>query len=377
MNWEKRLSVLRNFMQERNIQISLILDSYNQNYFCGFKTIPRSRQAILIIKPETTALIVPGLNEAQAKTLVRVKDIYSYWEIVERAKYGLSYLNHLNNILSSLSPASKIGVEFNSLNVVLANHLKTFGYELIDISDKIAGMRCIKDEEEIETIIEAGKLVSLALGESIKNARAGTSELELDEIGNRALFEEATKKYPNSTVESFAMTQSGHSKCLMLDHCSDTRRLQRNDVVIHSRQVALNGYRAECERTFFVGKPTDKQKEALKLAIKAQEAAMSIVRVGIQAKEVDMAGCKMIREAEYGEYLIHRTGHGIGLQNHEEPFLRFDSDLVLREGMAITIEPGIYIPDVGGFRHSDTLILTESGVKLITEYPREINDLIM
>ncbi len=81
-------------------------------------------------------------------------------------------------------------------------------------------------------------------------------------------------------------------------------------------------------------------------------------------------------ESGYAEYAIHRIGHGIGIGNHEEPYLRFDSDLVLEEGMVFSIEPGIYIPELGGFRHSDTVILTKDGNQLITDYPTELENLI-
>lgn len=127
---------------------------------------------------------------------------------------------------------------------------------------------------------------------------------------------------------------------------------------------------------FFVGQPTEQQKTAFQAALEAQLTALEVIKAGISAKEVDNAARKVFQEAGLEEYSIHRTGHGIGIGLHEEPSLRFDNDLILQEGMVFTIEPGIYIPGVGGFRHSDTVILTDKGTELITEYPREMRDLI-
>lgn len=218
--------------------------------------------------------------------------------------------------------------------------------------------------------------MSLALSESLKKAMAGISEIELDQYGNKALFEETAQKYPNASLDYFVMSPSGLIRSVMPHVFSNTRKLTENDIVIHSRQVGLNGYRAECERTFFIGEPTAKQKEVFNVAFEAQKAAMEMIKPGIMAKEVDMAARQIIQKAGYGEYAIHRTGHGIGLGVHEEPSLRFDSDLILQEGMAFSIEPGIYIPGVGGFRHSDTVIITKEGARVITDYPRELEHLI-
>lgn len=157
---------------------------------------------------------------------------------------------------------------------------------------------------------------------------------------------------------------------------SNTRKLQKGDIVIHSRQVALNGYRAELERTVVLGGLTDEQNNAFEAARAAQQAAVDFIRPGVTAAEVDDVSRQILKKAGFGDYAIHRVGHGIGISVHEEPSLRFDNNLVLEEGMVFTIEPGIFIPGVGGFRHSDTVVLTKNGNRLITEYPRDLPDLI-
>jgi len=173
------------------------------------------------------------------------------------------------------------------------------------------------------------------------------------------------------------MSPLGLARVLMPHVLSSTRKFQKGDICIHSRAVGLNGYHAECERTFFIGKPSNsKQEHAFNIIVEAQRAAIDFIRPGVMAKDVDLIARKIIQKAGYGEYAIHRVGHAIGLGAHEKPYLRYDNDLVLQEGMVFSIEPGIYIPSVGAFRHSDTVVLTRSGSKLITEYPRELEKLI-
>lgn len=111
--------------------------------------------------------------------------------------------------------------------------------------------------------------------------------------------------------------------------------------------------------------------------VEAQRKAIESVRPGVKCSEIDNAARKVIEEAGYGKYFIHRTGHGLGLSAHEGPYLRFDSNLELLPDMVISIEPGFYIPKVGGFRHSDTVVVTERGRKIITKVPRDIDSLVV
>lgn len=376
MNTEKRIVKIRKFMKKNDVRFCIILNPLNQFYISGFKAIVYSRPIVLGVGDDKTYLVVPGLEENHAKAHSTVDEVYCYYEHPEKEGLGTTYMYHLDKIISKYPVGAKIGVEFNTMPTGLAEHLKSQGYELIDVGIIIAEMRFVKEKEEIETMIESGKLVSLALKESLRNARAGITEMELDQFGNKVLFEDATMQYPEATLDFFVMSPSGLTRSIMPHVFSNTRKLQKNDIVIHSRQVGLNGYRAECERTFFIGKPNEKQKEIFNLVVEAQQVALDIIKPGVKAKEVDLATRKIFEEAGYSQYCIHRAGHGIGVGFHEEPYLRFDSDLILKEGMVFSIEPGIYIPEIGGFRHSDTVILTENGNKVITEYPRELNDLI-
>lgn len=362
-------------MEESNIDLSIIMNVENQYYLNGLKAITYSRPIVLAIDSKNLSLIIPSLEENHAKEKTDANELYIYHETNLYGGDKKSYLDYLETVISQYPNGTRVGVEFSSLSLKMANILKEAGFELINLDHKIAEMRFIKNDEEIEMVQEAGKLVSLALKKSLENAQPGITEMELDRHGTQLLFEEMDN-YPDATLDYFAMSPSGLERSIMPHVFSNTRKLLTNDIVVHSRQVALNGYRAECERTFFVGKPTDKQLDAFKAAYEAQLVAMEKIAVGVTAKEVDEVARNIFQQYNLEKYCIHRTGHGIGIGLHEEPSLRFDNDLVLQEGMIFTIEPGIYIPGVGGFRHSDTVVLTNEGTKLVTEYPREIEHLI-
>ncbi|SHJ41894.1 Metallopeptidase family M24 [Dethiosulfatibacter aminovorans DSM 17477] len=99
---------------------------------------------------------------------------------------------------------------------------------------------------------------------------------------------------------------------------------------------------------------------------------MDFIKPGLKMSEVDSVARKIVQDAGYGDYFIHRAGHAIGLAFHEESYIRFDSDVIIKENMVFSIEPGIYVPGIGGFRHSDTVIINKSGADVITDYPRKI-----
>jgi len=153
---------------------------------------------------------------------------------------------------------------------------------------------------------------------------------------------------------------------------SNTRPIQTGDVIIHSRQVALNGYRGESERTCFLGSPSQQQVEMFHIMLEAQLAGLEALRPGVPMKEVDKASRTVFQRAGLGKYFIHRTGHGLGISVHEPPFLRFDEDMLVKEGMVFTVEPAIFIPGLGGFRHSDTAIVTAHGNRITTEHPNDL-----
>jgi Xaa-Pro dipeptidase len=190
-----------------------------------------------------------------------------------------------------------------------------------------------------------------------------------------ATIEEASRTLPGSMIGVYPFTVAGEQAALPHVFTPNVT-LREQELIIHSRQVEVEGYRAECERTYAIGGLTEKQREIFQVAIEAQWAGITAVRPGIPCSAIDNASREVIREAGYAEYFIHRTGHGLGLGVHEAPYLRWDNDALLEPGMVFSIEPGVYVPGLGGARHSDTVLVTETGYGLLTEYPRALEELV-
>ncbi len=139
----------------------------------------------------------------------------------------------------------------------------------------------------------------------------------------------------------------------------------------------MNGYAAECERTVFLGDPTAEESCLYDIVMEARVIAYGMVRPCTRCSGIDLATQEYFKSKGYGDHIIHRTGHGIGLGNHEQPWLSAGSPDVLAENMVISIEPALYFPQIGGFRHSDTVLVTNTGYERITKYPDDLESLIV
>lgn len=377
MEVKHRVEKLRQEMRKEDLALTLVLGYENMFYYTNYKAIIYSRPIMITVSENKVSAIVPGLEEDHAKAHATVDEVLVYYEQPEKVDRGSTYQHFLDAMLADIPKGSKIGVEFAAITMGMALYLQNKGYQLHDVSPFIRNQRYIKDAEEIAMMEKAGDLVSKALAVSIESARAGITEMDMDGFGNSFLMKETPVLYPGATLDIFVMSPGGLARTNMPHVFSNTRQYEEKEIVLHSRQVGLNGYRAEIERTFFIGKPSEKQMDVYRVMTEAQQTMLDGIRPGMTAGEADALGRKVIQKAGLGEYSNHRCGHGIGLGLHEEPYLRFDNDLILEEGMSFSIEPGIYIPELGGFRHSDTVILTKDGSRKITSYKRELEDLII
>jgi Xaa-Pro dipeptidase len=150
------------------------------------------------------------------------------------------------------------------------------------------------------------------------------------------------------------------------------RKLQRGDLLVIDWGATADGYISDLTRTFAVGEVDAEYKKIAQIVLKANEAGRAAGRPGVPCANVDSAARSVIEAAGYGTYFTHRTGHGIGMEGHEEPYIRDDNVRMLYPGMAYTVEPGIYLPGRGGVRIEDNVVVTKDGVEVLSDMPREL-----
>jgi len=262
----------------------------------------------------------------------------------------------------------KIGVEFLHMRVMEHELLKrnSAGFSLVNGEPLIAEIRMVKDDEEISCMRKAAEITEKALAATVRMIKPGMTELE---IGNRFKIEAlsfGSGEFPKEPiVASGPRSASPHTK-------TSARTVNAGEMIIMDVGATFQGYICDLTRTFALGRVDDEFRKIYEIVKKANETAMKISRPKFIAEELDKVARDVIEAEGYGQYFIHRTGHGLGIEEHEPPYIVKGNKLELKIGMTFTIEPGIYIPGKGGVRIEDNVVLTSRGLEKLTSYPAEL-----
>ncbi len=227
-------------------------------------------------------------------------------------------------------------------------------------------LRMTKDPAEIEALRTAGAAIDRVHAQVPQFLRPGRTEVEVAADIAEAIVAEGHSE------PAFIIVASGPNGADPHHECSD-RELQTGDVVVVDIGGPVEpGYNSDCTRTYSLGEPGAEVAEQYAVLQRAQAAAVAAVRPGVSAEQVDAAARDVLAEAGLAEYFVHRTGHGIGLSVHEEPYIVAGNGLPLTEGMAFSVEPGIYLPGRWGARIEDIVIVTGEGALPVNTRPHEL-----
>lgn len=263
--------------------------------------------------------------------------------------------------------AARVGFESNGVTYRFHERLAgTEGVELIPLLDEVERQRWVKDPEEIGLIERAQELTDEGFERITAKLTEGMTEresaLELEEAMRRA----GAERIAFDTIVAF-----GESAAEPHHHPTD-RPLRRGDVVKLDFGCVAGGYNSDMTRTVAFGEPSQELREVYEVVRRAQEAGTAAVRPGVQGGEPDAAARKVIEDAGFGERFGHSLGHGVGLEVHEGPSLRKEGTDELPAGAVVTVEPGVYLPGVGGVRIEDMVVVTEDGARPLPRTTREL-----
>ena len=236
-----------------------------------------------------------------------------------------------------------------------------------DASEALSALRLRKDQAEIEAMRRAVKIAQDALEATIPLIKMGMTEKELSsELVVQLLKHGSEPEMPFAPIVSGGPNSAN-------PHASPTeRKLQAGDLLVVDWGATYDGYISDLTRTFAVGEVDEEYEKIHKVVQAANAAGRAAARPGVPCAAVDQAAREVIENAGYGQYFTHRTGHGIGMEGHEEPYMRGDNMQLLEPGMAFTVEPGIYLPDRNGVRIEDNVVITETGTDVLSDMSREI-----
>ncbi|MDQ0214995.1 Xaa-Pro dipeptidase [Oikeobacillus pervagus] len=359
----QRLENLMDWMKEKEIDFSFITLPDNVFYLSGFRSDPNERLlAIGVFAEKEPFLICPQMEIEDAKRagwgyeLIGYTDIENPWEMIERST---------NSRVSSIR---KIAIEKEHLNVERFEQLQYCFSDaaFIGAEEKLHQLRMIKDEHELNLLRKAAEYADLAVQAGVNEITEGKSELEI-----LAAIEFEMKKQGIAEMSFSTMVLTGKNAASPHGTPGVTK-VKKGDLVLFDLGVVYEGYCSDITRTVAYGDLNDKQLEIYETVLKAEKAAVHAVKPGVKAKELDLTARKIIAEAGYGDYFPHRLGHGLGISVHEYPSLTETNELKIEQGMVFTIEPGIYVPEIAGVRIEDDVYVTETGVEVLTKFPKEL-----
>ena len=370
--YRRRLESLQVGVAEAGLDLFIVTALDSLYYLTGAGCEPLERPFFLLIRPrEAPVLLVPKLEHEHMKKARNIaqQDIRTYWEYP--APPGRGWPDAIHQLIGK---AKEIGVE-PTLPQEIAVELK--GYT-IRVAPLVERLRLIKSDTEIALIRRAARYADLGvhrlLGASYSGATVAEGFAQTRFVTLRIIRE--VEDWDPVTTKVVMATWAAPRSAMphSIPDLNDRLRQGPHVALVLTR---VNGYAAENERTYFTAPPSAEVREAFAAMTEARRIAFGMIRPGVPCSEVDTTVTDFLRNEGYSgeDRRLHRTGHGIGLGNHEAPWIAEGSEDRLAENMVISVEPGIYLPGIGGLRHSDTVFVTKDGCSSLTCYPTDIETL--
>ena len=349
-----RLNILRDRLKEKDMDGALVLSDTNRNYITGFT----GNESYILVTQKEALFITDSRFTEQAKDQTVGFDVLDY-------KGNLVEFLSQNIISASIK---KLGFEENFVTYGFYEELrsKLDNIEFVKLNNMIEQIRQIKDEEEIKNIEKAASIADDAFSHIVKYIKIGMTEKEI------GLELEHFMKLNGASGLSFpSIIVSG--KRASLPHGTATeKKIEYGDFLTLDFGCIYNGYCSDMTRTIFIGKASDRQKEIYNIVLEANEKVLEQIRPNITGQELDKIARNLIEERGYGECFGHGLGHGVGMDIHELPTISRKGKESIAANMVITDEPGIYIPNFGGVRIEDLILVTSSGHRVLSKSDKNI-----
>ena len=356
---DKRVAGVRAAMRQTGADLLAIGPGSHMQWLLGFHPHADERPCLLLVGPEKETFLMPALNAEGSRQSTGIE--FYTWADAEGPDAALALA------LAAIGAAQ-------AKNVVLDETMRAdFALLLLDalpaathaFTDKTLGtLRMRKDAGEYAKLKMNALIADRAMQKAFSFIKPGISESELAAVVREHFASEG------ATPSFWIVGASGNGA--FPHHQTGSRKLAEGDAVVIDIGGRKDGFPSDITRMASVGRPPDGYGQIHTIVEKAVQAALRAARPGVKASEVDAAARSVIIDAGYGEFFVHRTGHGMGIDGHEPPYITATSETVLEEGMVFSIEPGIYLPDRFGIRLEEIVILRENGPEVLSSLPRDL-----
>jgi Xaa-Pro dipeptidase len=346
-------------LKKDDVDVLLLFPGANIDYYTGFPIGMSERLAAAVIPVEDEPYFIVNKLEGELRGLDPwFKKVYLWDEHEDPVELLAEKLKEAGYRRLGISVEAPWGW-VNSLKEKLPY------VEMVDVSDHIGYVRMVKDPEEIALIEEACRISDETMEEAFAQLRTGMTEKELQALMTNGMVKRGASR-------AFAGVLFGERAALPHGGAGE-RKLKPGEFVLVDMGGLYKGYWSDCTRTVFYGdEPTERQSTIYEIVLAANKAAYEASKPGVTCESIDVAARDLIEKAGYGEYFIHRLGHGIGKEIHEHPYMVRNNKQLLESNMVYSDEPGIYIVGDIGIRVEDTLVCTDGGARSLTHFPRTL-----
>jgi Xaa-Pro dipeptidase len=368
-----RCGRLEALLESRGVDAAVVAGEKEVYYFTGFKTSRLILPTYLFLRRGRDPVLLTGATDRSiaAQTFGGEIICYENYKLEERmiAYPGFVAKGAERLLTNYLAGVARIGVDSWSLPHSLLQTIEKAspGVELLDISAQILDMRTVKDEDELELVKRSCELADKAYSIAKTLVAPGRTEVEV--------YSEIHKELSRAvgTFQHFAGDFVSGERTLEIGGPPTSRAIKSGETFIFDLWITTKDYWSDTCRTFVVGgRPSAEQARLHQALLRAMESGMEALKPGRNGGEVYRSVYNVFRDAGYEKYFPHHAGHGIGLDGQEPPFFIPGSNDVLKPGMVVTLEPGLYVPGVGGMRVENNFLLTDEGPRLLTRFPLDL-----
>lgn len=357
----ERMQQLTAQLANQSMQAAIITNPKHVYYLSGFRSDPHERLLALIVTADgASKLLVPQLDRAGAEASASVDGIESHRDTDDAYSILAGMIGTAGAGIIAIEKERVTVSQFERLKEVLPMA------SLSGIDEALLAMRAVKSADEIARIKHAVQLIEQVLQDTLPLVKPGVTELEL------AADIDFRMRKVGAEGPSFDTTVLAGANSALPHGSPSNRRIAEGELLLFDMGVYADGYVSDITRTFAVGDISDELKRIYDAVLKANERGIQALGPGIPMMQADLAARSHIEACGYGDRFTHRLGHGIGLDIHEYPSLHGANADLLRPGMVVTVEPGIYVPNLGGVRIEDDVLITSEGAQSLTTFPKEL-----
>jgi Xaa-Pro aminopeptidase len=384
--YRERTSRLASYARAEGLDGIVLFDPTYVLYYVGFAFVPTERPMAFAVNADGEGgMLVPRLEREHAQANALVSEVADYPEYPGETHPSAA----LRSLLERLGLRGRFGADHDGYPWVLGYRGPTltelYGMTPAKVTAFIEDQLAIKSAAEIELIRESAKWGNLAHMLLQRYTRPGLTEVEVSQRASNeatlAMLDAIGPIYraQNPFSEGAAAGYRGQiGRNAAIPHSLTANIVFRaGDVLVTGASAAVWGYLSELERTMVIGEPSDEQRVMFDHMVALQDIAFENIKPGVRCSDVDRAVRAYYDEHDLWEHWKHHVGHCIGLRYHEGPFLDIGDESEIKPGMVFTVEPGLYAAGLGGFRHSDTVAVTEDGIEFLTYYPRDLDSLTL